>query len=87
MRKDIYQFSVALFSIAALIFGRLVNWPDAVHTLHGLPLNWGTHQLSTIAGPVDTWSINLVNLSIDVAFWMIIVIMVPMLVDRYIQTE
>ena len=86
MRKYIYQFSVALLAIASLIFGRPVNWPDNVHTLHGLPLNWGVHQLSTFAGPVDNWSVNLVNLSIDIAFWIIIIILVPIVTDRFVQT-
>lgn len=82
MRKYIYQFSVALFAVAALVFGRLVNWPDAVHTKHGLPLTWGVHQLSTIAGPVDTWSVNLVNLSIDLVFWVALILLVPVVIER-----
>lgn len=82
MRKYIYQFSIALFAIASLVFGRLVDWPDAVHTLHGLPLNWGTHQLSSIAGPVDLWSVNLVNLSIDLVFWIGLIILIPIVLEN-----
>ncbi len=82
MRKYIYQFSVGLLAIASLVFGRLVNWPDAVHTIHGLPLTWGVHHLSNIAGPVDTWSVNLVNLTIDIGFWFSLVIVIPILMVR-----
>lgn len=82
MRKSIYQSAVALLAIAALVFGRPVSFPDNVHTLHGLPLNWGAHQLVTIAGPVDTWRVNLVNLSLDLVFWLAIVIATPAILDR-----
>ena len=84
MRKAVYQAAVALFVLAALIYGRPVSFPDNVHTSHGLPLTWGVHQLVTIVGPVDTWRVNLVNLALDLVFWFGIVIITPVLVERYI---
>ena len=54
----------------ALLFGFTYNWPDYVHVDYGLPLTWGTNTLSTFAGPVDQWSINTVNLLIDLVFWL-----------------
>jgi hypothetical protein len=41
-----------------------------LHVNHGRPLVWGTHTLNTIVGPVDRWSVDLVALSIDLAFWL-----------------
>jgi hypothetical protein len=83
MRKTAYQAAVALFAIAALIYGRPVSFPDNVHTSHGLPLTWGVHQLVTIVGPVDTWTVNLVNLTLDIAFWFGLVLMSPVITERF----
>ncbi len=85
MRKPIYQAAVALLALAALIYGRPVSFPDNVHTSHGLPFTWGVHQLVTIVGPVDTWRVNLVNLALDLVFWFGLVILTPVLVERYIS--
>jgi len=74
-----------LLALAALINGRLVSFPDNVHTLHGLPLNWGVHQLVTIVGPVDSWMVNLVNLTLDLVFWFGLVLLTPIIVDRFIS--
>ena len=82
MRKTILQSAVALLALAAIVFGRPVSMPDNVHTLHGLPLNWGTHQLVTIAGPVDMWRVNIVNLAIDLVIWFAAVILVPSILER-----
>ena len=76
------QLTISILAIIAITYGRLVNFPDAVHRIYGLPLNWGTHQLVSIAGPVDIWSINLTNLTFDLAFWMLIILVIPTLVSR-----
>lgn len=55
-----------------LLFGFNYNWPDYVHVDYGVPLNWATNTLSTIAGPSDLWSVNISNLLIDLAFWLAI---------------
>ncbi len=85
MRRTIYQAAVALFALAALIYGRPVSFPDNVHTLHGLPLTWGVHQLVTIVGPVDTWMVNLVNLTLDIVFWFSLVLLIPVVTERFIS--
>jgi hypothetical protein len=54
----------------ALLFGFTYNWPDNVHVDYGLPLTWGTNTLSTLIGPVDNWSVNILNLLIDLIFWL-----------------
>ena len=85
MRRIVYQVVVALIALAAIIFGRPVSFPDNVHTLYGFPLTWGVHQLITIVGPVDTWRVNLLNLSIDFVFWVGIVILGPILAERFVK--
>ena len=85
MRKTILQAAIALFALAALIYGRPVSFPDNVHTLHGLPLTWGVHQLVTIVGPVDTWRVNLVNLVLNLVFWFGLVIITPILTKKYLS--
>ena len=85
MRKTAYQVAVAFLSLVALIYGRSVSFPDNVHTLHGLPLNWGVHQLVTIVGPVDTWMVNPVNLALDIAFWFGIVLLIPIVIERVLS--
>ena len=85
MRKTVFQAAVVLLALTALIYGRPVSFPDNVNTSHGLPLTWGVHQLVTIVGPVDTWRVNLVNLTLDLVFWFGLVIITPVLVERYIS--
>ena len=82
MRKTIFQLAVVLFAITVLVFGRPVSFPDNVHTVHGLPLNWGTHQLVTIAGSVDAWRVDMVNLAIDLVVWFGAIIIVPKMLKK-----
>ena len=85
MKKVVSQVVVALIALIAIIYGRKVTFPDNIHTSHGFPMTWGVHQLVTIAGPVDTWRVNLVNLSIDFVLWVGIVILIPILVERLVK--
>ena len=64
-RKMLIQGITSIVAIIGITYGRLVNIPDAVHGTYGLPLQWGIHQLSTIAGPIDTWNVNITYLVID----------------------
>jgi hypothetical protein len=65
-----------LLSVATISFGVLVSfqyyWPDFVHVNYGFPFIWITHTTITIAGPVDKWNINLVNLFLDIAIWLLV---------------
>jgi hypothetical protein len=80
MRKNllILIFLAVWFFVTclALLFGFTYNWPDNVHVDYGLPLTWGTNTLSTLVGPVDNWSINIVNLLVNLIFWLGIMIAV-----------
>ena len=60
----------SVVTAVALTWGLNYNWPDNVHVDYGLPLAWATNTTSTIVGPADLWSVNLVNLLIDLVFWL-----------------
>ena len=66
----------SVITAVALTWGLNYNWPDNVHVDYGLPLAWATNTTSTIVGPADLWSVNLVNLLIDLVFWLGIMIAV-----------
>jgi hypothetical protein len=78
-KAKIYQILVAVIMLIAMVYGRNISFPDNVHVLHGLPLVWSTHQLVTIAGPVDTWRVNMVNMIVDLVFWAGLIILIPYL--------
>ena len=61
---------ISVLAIIAITGGVTYNWPDYVHTNYGLPLGWGTHTLSTIAGPANAWHIDLWALVVDLALWL-----------------
>ncbi|UCD44204.1 MAG: hypothetical protein JSV27_08685 [Candidatus Bathyarchaeota archaeon] len=65
--------------IAALTWGTRYNWPDNVHERHGLPITWGVHTLVTIVGPVDTWSVNMTSLLLDLILWLALMVMIDLL--------
>jgi hypothetical protein len=75
----VIQAIASVFAIVAVTWGIRYNWPDYVHVKYGLPLTWGVYTLNTIVGPANDWSINLTNLSIDLAFWLGIVILLRFL--------
>ena len=50
-------------------YGVRHDWPDFVHVDYGFPLIWATHTLSTIAGPTDTWRVDITHLLIDIMVW------------------
>ena len=58
------------FTIVALTWGLTYDWPDFVHVDYGFPFVWATHTLSTIAGPVDIWEVNITALTIDLLLWL-----------------
>jgi hypothetical protein len=64
----------SVITAVALTWGLNYNWPDNVHVDYGLPLTWATNTTSTIIGPTDLWSVNLVTLLADLAFWLGIMI-------------
>ena len=69
--------------LMSILYGFRVTYPDNIHVWYGLPLRWGTHQLITIAGPVDRWSVNLMSLFIDLIIWLAVIVVAPELVKRW----
>ena len=59
----------AVAAVTSMTYGTTYNWPDYLHVNYGFPLTFATHTLSTIAGPVDRWSLDPDLLTADLAFW------------------
>ena len=83
-RASIIQATIAGITIIAMTWGTRYNWPDYVHVKHGLPLTWGIHTLTTIAGPADTWELNLVALTLDLALWLALILLTSIYLSRKI---
>jgi len=81
-RASIIQATIAGITIIAMTWGTRYNWPDYVHVKHGLPLTWGIHTLTTIAGPADTWELNLVALTLDLALWLALILLTSIYLSR-----
>ena len=43
---------------------------------YGFPLFWLFHQITSIAGPVDVWSVKWLNLIVNFVFWWVISIVI-----------
>jgi len=84
-KRIIIQSIGSFLAIVALSFGFKVSVPDAVSVSYGFPLNWGLHQLVTIAGPVDIWSININNLIIDLVVWLLLILVIPIIADKILR--
>jgi len=59
--------------------------PDLAVTGYGFPLVWLSHQTTSIAGPVDVWSIQWLGLISDLLFWWVISIAIIFTWNRYID--
>jgi hypothetical protein len=81
-KAQLIQIAASILVVVALLYGRPVNYPDNVHNLHGFPLVWGTHQLVTIAGPVDYWTVSIINLAVDLVAWIALVMLIPFIVKQ-----
>ena len=83
-RKFVIGYTVAA-SVAMIVFmsyGFTVSMPDNIYTKHGLPFVWGWHQQVTIAGPVDTWAVELNALIGDLVFWSAVTLTGPLMLTR-----
>ncbi len=81
-RAIIIQAIIAGITRLAVTWGTHYTWPDYVHVKHGLPLTWGIHTVSTIAGPADTWELNLVALTLDLAIWLALILLASIYLSR-----
>jgi hypothetical protein len=81
-KATLSRIAIGVLTVAALTYGWMTSYPDNVNMSYGLPLTWGVHQLITIAGPVDTWRVDLSALIIDLVIWVALLIVVPMYVGK-----
>lgn len=74
--------TLSIIAVLAITLGIRYNWPDYVHDKYGFPLTWGVHTLNTIHGPVDIWSVNLLNLGLDLLLWLGLIIVSQIIFPR-----
>jgi hypothetical protein len=68
----ILSFVLTLLSLARREY---FPWSDFIHTKHGFPFFWLTHQTSAISGPVDWWFFDIFGFTITIVFWLIITLL------------
>jgi len=86
MKVIVVSFMVVWSAAAVFLmsYGILYSFPDYVHVSYGFPFVYAVHALSSIAGPVDTWSVNVILLAADLFFWMISeAVIVFVLINRF----
>ena len=72
--RTIILVILGVIGTLALVYSSSYSVPDLLEVRYGLPLTWGVNTLSTIAGPVNIWRVDLFRLAIDAAFWFIVLI-------------
>ena len=86
----IFMIIWIVLSILGILWENRFDWPDNVHIDYGFPFVWSTNTLSTIVGAVNLWSINTTALIMNLAFWMIInlivIIILLFILDRKYQS-
>jgi len=83
VRHLFIQGLIGVLAVVSVSYGRPYSVPDNLQRLHGLPLTWGVRQIATIAGPVDFWTICITFLMIDLFFWFLLVLVAPLLYERF----
>ena len=66
----------AVLTVQAVMWGTRFDWPDNVHVDYGFPLVWATQTLSTLVGPVNLWNVDVTALTMDLALWLGIMLIV-----------
>lgn len=78
-----FSILLAALLILALSVGIKIDWPDYVHVNYGFPIVWGIHTLVTIYGPVDIWTVQPLMLSLDLVFWLGLMILGIFLILKF----
>lgn len=76
------EVAFLVLTILGLTWGSEFDWPDYVHVNYGFPFVWATHVLNTIAGPVDKWLVDIVAITLDLVFWLGLMIFIIAVVMR-----
>ncbi|MEJ2271058.1 MAG: hypothetical protein P8X91_00910 [Candidatus Bathyarchaeota archaeon] len=80
-KKLIFTIFISVWSIItilALTWGNKLDWPDNVHVDYGFPFVWSTQTLSTIVGAVNIWSVDIALLTMDLIFWLGIMVIISL---------
>jgi hypothetical protein len=72
-----------LLTFTSIIRNELQSVPDLVIINLGFPLPWLLHQTVSIAGSVDIWSVQVLNLMIDFVFWLMISATIVFVWNKY----
>ena len=72
-----------LFTLASIIRNDLQSIPNLVILNFGFPFPWLLHQTVSIAGSVDIWSVQVLNLMVDYVFWLIISATIVFVWNKY----
>ena len=67
-----------ILTILVVTWGTRNDWPDNVHINYGFPFVWSTQTLSTIAGPVNLWAVDISALIINLALWLGVMLIVSL---------
>ena len=59
-----------IITIIAITWSNQIDWPDNVHVDYGFPFVWATQTLSTIAGAVNIWTVDIAALTMNLALWL-----------------
>jgi hypothetical protein len=59
-----------IIAILAVTWSNQIDWPDNVHVDYGFPFVWATQTLSTIAGAVNIWTVDITALTMNLVLWL-----------------
>ena len=73
-RSILFLLSVNIFwvilTVLAITWETRFDWPDNVHVEYGFPFVWSTNTLSTIAGAVNIWVVDITALIMNIGLWL-----------------
>jgi hypothetical protein len=72
--RTIILIILGIIGTYAMIFSSVYSIPNAVEVRYGVPLTWGTNIITSISGAIDLWTIDIIRLAVDVAFWFTVLI-------------
>ncbi len=72
--RTVILIIVGVIGTLAIMYSYDYSVPDLVEARYGFPLTWGVNTLNTLAGPVNTWRVDLIKLTVDVALWFAVLI-------------
>jgi len=83
-RTIIIQSICSILAVIGISYGSKFSVPDAVSISYGFPFSWSVHQLVTIAGPVDIWSVYMGFLVIDLGIWLLLILVLPIIANKLV---